>query len=494
MMERITQPQLRHLFARAAFGATPAQLQDTHRQPVRKVVRQLLADSQTFEPLQMPLGTDDANPGQPVMNKNEAKQLMRDGVISREQLKAKIKMAAVAQRDINVQWINHMATSRAAMREKMALFWHNHFACRINQKPKLVLDYVNVLRQHALGNFGEMLLAVSKTPAMLQFLNNQQNRKNAPNENFAREVMELFTLGKSTTGTPHYTEHDVKEAARAFTGWQFTPDGEFVFRERVHDDGAKTLFGQTGTFRGDDVLQLLLKNPQTARHVTTKIYREFVNETVNSQHVDELSRRFYKSNYDIADLMEAIFTADWFFDPANVGAHIKSPVELLIGMRHTFGMVFSDPQPQVFIQRTLGQLLLYPPNVAGWPGGRNWIDSSSLLFRMRLPEYVFKNVNVPIRPKDDGDVNLQPLDRKGAAQFTTLVDWAGFQRPYLELTNEAAADSQLPEALAACLLPWPLHPDQKALLLRQLKPGQSGPDQIRTLATAMMTLPEYQLC
>lgn len=481
--------QLRHLFARAAFGATPAQLEAVNRQPIRKVVRQLLADSQPFVPLTMPYPSADATAGQPVMNRNEVKRLVREALVDKEQMKALIKLAALAQRDLNVQWINQMATSPAALREKMSLFWHNHFACRINQRPKFVLDYVNTIRQHALGNFGEMLLAVSKTPAMLQFLNNQQNRKNAPNENFAREVMELFTLGKSTTGKPHYTETDIKEAARAFTGWQFTPDGQFVFRERVHDDGPKTIFGETGTFQGDDVLQLLLKNPQTARHVTTKIYREFVNEQVDSQRVDELSRRFYKSGYDIADLMEAIFTADWFFDPQNIGAHIKSPVELLAGIRHTFGLTFSDPQPQVFVQRTLGQMLLYPPNVAGWPGGRNWIDSSSLLFRMKLPDYVFKNVNVPIRPKDDGDVNLQPLDRKGAAQFTTVVDWTGFQQPFLNVPT-----AQLPDALAACLLPFPLKADQKTLLLKQLRPGQTEPEQIRTLATAMMSLPEFQLC
>jgi uncharacterized protein (DUF1800 family) len=482
-MERIAQPQLRHLLGRATFGATPTQLVEAGRQPVRKVVRQLIADSATYTPLAL---AADAS-GDMLMDRKEVKQLVQGGQVDREELRDRIKQAALAQRDLNLLWLEQMATSRATLRERMALFWHNHFACRINQRPRLVLDYVNTLRQHALGNFGEMLMAVSKTPAMLQFLNNQQNRKNAPNENFAREVMELFTLGKSTSGKPHYTETDIKEAARAFTGWQFTlDDGTFVFRDRIHDDGPKTLFGQTGHFQGDDVLQLLLKNPQTARYVTTKLYREFVNETIDEQHVTELSRRFFRSNYDIADLMEAIFTADWFYDPANVGAHIKSPVELLAGMRRTFGLRFNEPQPQVFIQRTLGQMLLYPPNVAGWPGGRNWIDSSSLLFRMKLPDYVFKNVNVPIRSKDDGDVNLQPLDRRGAAQFGTTTDWAGFEKPFQNVPI-----SDLPDRLADCLLPWPLKPTQKTLLLEQLKPGQPP---IRTLALALMTLPEFQLC
>ena len=145
-------------------------------------------------------------------------------------------------------------------------------------------------------------MAVSKEPAMLQFLNNQQNRKNAPNENFAREVMELFTLGRATGGMPNYTEHDVKEAARAFTGWQFTLNGQFIFRPFIHDDGEKTIFGKTGAFRGEEVIKMLLDKPQTARFITSKIYRFFVNDTEDTKRVDELARQFQK-DYDIAALM-----------------------------------------------------------------------------------------------------------------------------------------------------------------------------------------------
>lgn len=424
------------------------------------------------------------------MEKKEAKQLMKAGQIDRMALREKIREAALAQRDINVDWVDQMAGQKGALREKMALFWHSHFACRINQRPRLMLNYVNTLRQHALGNFGELLLAVSKTPAMLQFLNNQQNRKGAPNENFAREVMELFTLGKAVSGPPHYTEHDVKEAARAFTGWGFTLEGEFVFRANTHDEGEKTILGNTGPYRGEDVIAMLLKDQNTARHITTKLYRAFVNETATfdkteQQRIDKLADRFYASNYDIGALMESIFTADWFYDDHNVGAHIKSPVELLAGIRHLVGVTFSEPQPQVFIQRTLGQLLLYPPNVAGWAGGRNWIDSSSLLFRMKLPDYIFKNANVAVQAKEDGDVNVQPFERKGGNKFTTQVDWAGFEAAFAKTTP-----AQLPDALATCLLPWPLTPDQRTLLTQPA--GATNP--IRQMATTMMSFPEFQLC
>ena len=481
-MQRSQPAQLRHLYSRAGFGATPAQLEQAGGHSVRTAVKSLFADSQPFTQLELAGGE--------LVDKGELKQMMRAGQIDRLELRAKIKEAALAQRGLNVAWIDRMAGQNGALREKMALFWHGHFACRINQKPGFVLDYVNVIRQHALGNFGELLLTVSKTPAMLQFLNNQQNRKNAPNENFAREVMELFTLGKAVSGPLHYTEHDVKEAARAFTGWGYTPEGQFVFREKVHDEGEKTIFGHTGPYHGDDVMAMLLKDPHTAHHVTTKIYRAFVNETTTpgkteQQRIDKLADHFYATNYDIGALMEHIFTADWFYDDRNVGAHIKSPVELLAGIRHLVGVTFSEPQPQVFIQRTLGQLLLYPPNVAGWPGGRNWIDSSSLLFRMKLPDYVFKNAIVAIQAKEDGDVNVQPFGRKGGNKFTTQVDWAGF-----EATFANTPPAQLPDAIAACLLPWPLTPDQRNLLTQPA----TATNPLRQMAITMMSFPEFQLC
>ena len=410
--------------------------------------------------------------------------MAKQGQLDKEMLRERIRESAQQVRDLNIQWLDHMASGKAALREKMALFWHGHFACRtMGQNALLMQQYGNTIRQHALGNFGELLMAVSKEPAMLQFLNNQQNRKNAPNENFAREVMELFTLGRG-----NYTEHDIKEAARAFTGWQFTKEGQFAFRPMVHDDGEKTIFGKTGAFRGEDVIGMLLQNPQTARFITAKIYRFFVNETEDKKRVDQLADQFYKSNYDTSALMESIFTADWFYDAKNVGAHIKSPVELLAGMRHTLGVQFDQPQPQIFVQRTLGQLLFYPPNVAGWPGGKNWIDSSSLLFRMQLPAYVLKAADIAVQPKEDGDVNTVLLARKGGAKFHTTVNWSRVETAFAK-----TPDADLTDALATVLLPFPLRPEQRQLLETQVKPEQSRPERIRTLTAAIMSLPEYQL-
>ena len=469
--------RLRHLFGRAGFGATPAQVDEAARKPLRKVVRQLFDDSEAVADLKVVEAEENES-------KKQLKGLFRDGQLDKDMLKERIRQNTEKVRDLNLQWLDRMATGKSALREKMALFWHGHFACRTQgRNPLFMQQYANTLRQHALGRFGDLLMAVSKEPAMLQFLNNQQNRKNAPNENFAREVMELFTLGRG-----NYSEHDIKEAARAFTGWQFTPEGEFVFREKVHDEGEKTLFGKTGAFKGEDVVAMLLENKQTARFITAKIYRFFVNETEDKKRVDELAGQFYKSGYDIAGLMETIFTSDWFYATQNIGAHIKSPVELLAGLRHTLGLQFDQPQPQILVQRTLGQLLFYPPNVAGWPGGKNWIDSSSLLFRMQLPNYVLKAADVLVQPKDDGDVNTQLLSRKGNAKFRTTVNWNDFEAAYAK-----TPDAALTDAIATTLLPFPLRPDQHTLIESQTKPGQTRSERIHALTAALMSLPEYQL-
>ncbi|GAB4028335.1 DUF1800 domain-containing protein [Spirosoma koreense] len=477
MDKLIKRQQIRYLFSRAGFGATPAELDDAARKSLHKTVRQLFRDSESVVPLRVVEPEENES-------KKQLRGLVRDGQLDKEMLKERIREKAEKVRDLNLQWLDRMAVGQGALREKMALFWHGHFACRtMGRNPLFMQQYANTLRQHALGRFGDLLMAVSKEPAMLQFLNNQQNRKNAPNENFAREVMELFTLGRG-----NYTEHDIKEAARAFTGWQFTPEGEFVFRERVHDEGEKTIFGKTGAFRGEDVVAMLLERKQTARFITAKIYRFFVNETEDPNRIDDLSEQFYRSQYDIADLMETIFNADWFYDAKNLGAHIKSPVELLAGLRHTLGVQFDQPQPQIFVQRTLGQLLFYPPNVAGWPGGKNWIDSSSLLFRMQLPNYVLKAADVTVRPKEDGDVNTQLLARKGANTFRTTVNWTDFEAAFAK-----TSDTELIDALSVTLLPFPLRPEQRTLLEKQTKPGQARSEKIHVLTATLMSLPEYQL-
>ena len=394
-------------------------------------------------------------------------------------------------KNLNLLWLDELINSEAQLREKMSLFWHGHFSCRVINSF-FQQDLLHTVRTHALGNFGELLKAVSKSPSMLQFLNNQQNKKRSPNENFAREVMELFTMGRG-----NYTEKDIKEAARSFTGWGFDLQGEFVFKKQFHDEGIKTFFGRTGNFNGDDILNILLEQPQTASFITQKIYRYFVNEEVNASHVQWLSKRFLANNYDIKKLLEDIFTSDWFYADKNIGNKIKSPIELLAGIRRMLPLDLDNDQSQLLFQKVLGQVLFYPPNVAGWPGGRNWIDSSTLMVRLQIPQVLAAKESLTIKPKNDDDVNMgmmmeeqQRINKnkiytnKGAS---ATIDW----EPVIKIFEKIKREN-LAQTIANSLLQSQSRIDTG--LLQKYLVNDSRENFVKSAVIQLMTTPEYQLC
>jgi uncharacterized protein (DUF1800 family) len=365
--------------------------------------------------------------------------------LTKEQRAELRKQSREALKDLNLRWLDEMVHSEAQLREKMAFFWHGHFACReINIFYQQQL--LDVIRTNALGNFGDLLREVSKSAAMLAFLNNQQNRKRQPNENFAREVMELFTLGRG-----NYAEKDIKEAARAFTGWGFDLGGNFVFRKQFHDEGEKTVLGKTGTLDGDDIIDILLQQEQTARYITAKIYRFFVNETPDPAMVEKLSKEFFQSGYDIKKLLSSIFLSPSFYEEKNRGVIIKSPVQLLAGLRRMLPMKFNNDEVQLLYQRLLGQVLFYPPNVAGWPGGRNWIDSSSLMYRLRLPRLLHDDEGLVAKPKVDDDVMMGVADKtpKRSGVINVDIEWP----VYVSAFSKTKREELLPH-MAATLLPY----------------------------------------
>ncbi|MBS4063206.1 MAG: DUF1800 domain-containing protein, partial [Chitinophagaceae bacterium] len=410
--------------------------------------------------------------------------------LTQEQRQQLQKKSREEIRNINLEWLDEMVNSEQQLREKMAFFWHGHFACR-NLNALYQQDLINIIRRNALGNFGTMLKEVSRSAAMLAFLNNQQNRKQKPNENFAREVMELFTMGRG-----NYTEKDIKEAARAFTGWQFKLNGEFVFRPQLHDEGVKTVLGKTGNFDGDDVLDILLKQKQTAVYLTRKLYRFFVNEEVDEQKVNQLADGFYNSNYDISKFMRNIFTADWFYEEKNIGTKIKSPIELMAGIRRSLPMEIAMPEAQLYLQKVLGQILFYPPNVAGWPGGKNWIDSSSLMFRMRLPQIVAMKESFSIKAKADDDQDMGRMEEKMQQQnrriagriIETTIRW---ELPYHQL--QKTARESLLTTMASVLWQTDVSKMNKVLVEKFIDAG-SRERYIQTGIIHLMCTPEYQLC
>ena len=399
-------------------------------------------------------------------------------------------------KNLNLTWLTEMVNSHQQLREKMSLFWHGHFASR-NLNILYQQQLLAIIRQNALGNFGDLLSEVSKSAAMINFLNNNQNRKGHPNENFAREVMELFTLGRG-----NYTETDVKEAARAFTGWGANLAGEFVFRRPQHDTGEKTVLGKTGNLDGDDVLQILLEQKKTSRFITRKIYRYFVNEQPDEAKTEWLAERFYTSNYNIQSLMKDIFLSDWFYDEKNIGSRIKSPVELIVGIRRMLPMDIENGEIQLLLQRLLGQLLFYPPNVAGWPGGKNWIDSSSLMLRLRIPQMISDSEELAMKPKDDDDQMMgrvdAPVARKSAdkkskektaagARIISSVDWGTYLKRF-----ELVPREKLLSEISRLLLQTPSGITEETL--KRHTDSSSRENFIKTTTIQLMSLPEYQMC
>ena len=427
------------------------------------------------------------------MGVDEVTRMQRKDLSAEEKKKFR-KQSQEDIKSLNLAWLNEMVNSPAQLREKTALFWHGHFASRnLNiYYQQLLLD---VIRTHALENFSDLLREVSKSAAMINFLNNNQNRKDHPNENFAREVMELFTMGRG-----HYSEQDVKEAARAFTGWGADIRGEFVFRKGLHDDGVKTIFGKTGRFDGDDVLNILLDQKQTSEFITRKIYRYFVNDIVDESHVTWLSERFYHSGYNIKELMEDIFTADCFFEERNIGCRIKSPVELIVGIRRILPMDIENPEVQLLLQRLLGQLLFYPPNVAGWPGGMNWIDSSSLMLRLRIPQIIFAADEFQMNPKADDDQMMgmqdsaEPIRRiKGLGRVNegqmirAEIHWDPWQKNF-----ETISSADLSSSISALLLQSRSGISEKTM--ESYANSSNREEYIRSMTIQWMSTPEYQLC
>lgn len=477
-MPLTNQQKNQHLLWRAAFGPMAENVNELGHISQKKLYEILeKTSSKKTEPLQVANGSLDGLV-QGIEDLGKMQKLTQD---QKKQLR---KQSADDIKSLNLLWLGEMINSEAQLREKMSLFWHGHFACRvINIYYQQQL--LNVIRENALGNFGDLLREVSKSPAMLSFLNNQQNKKQHPNENFAREVMELFTMGRG-----NYTEQDVKEGARAYTGWGFNFRGEFVERPFLHDTGSKTFLGKTGNFDGDDAIDIILEQKATATFITKKIYKYFVNENVDEEKVAFLADKFYRNNYDLKKLMNDIFFSEWFYDEKNVGTRIKSPVELIVGIRRLIPMELQKPETQLLFQRVLGQVLFYPPNVAGWPGGKNWIDSSALMFRMRLPQILTDAQEFLITPKDDDDVMMgkEGVDKKHAArQVDVNVDWDSVVAVFNKTSKE-----DLLKKVNDFVLQTKNSINQN--VLKRYVDSASREGFIKSTMIELMSTPEYQLC
>ncbi len=305
--------------------------------------------------------------------------------------------------DLQRLWLFRMLNSRRQLQEKMTLFWHDHFATsvqgvdRVNAAGRPLIQIQNdTLRAHALGNFKEMVRQIARDPAMIVWLDNLSNVAGSPNENWARELMELFTMGEGSG----YTEGDIQEAARAFTGWTLSRrSGDFAFNPRTHDYGDKTVLGQTivsapgleGIADGDRVIDILFEQPAVARHLVRKLWEFFVYPNPSDSIVEPLAKTFRDSGYEIRPLMGAIFSHPHFMSVKAYRAKIKSPVEFAVQAFRELGIGDPDNLPRLTAFFGLGQNLYYPPDVGGWTSDAGWINTGTVLARFNFMTCVISN-------------------------------------------------------------------------------------------------------
>jgi uncharacterized protein (DUF1800 family) len=343
-----------HLFRRAGFGATPDETLAAAERGREATALRLIA----YE--QMP----ETAPAPPA-SVNDAKSRNPD--------------------DLEAWWLARMITTQRPLQEKLTLFWHGHFATAISKvgQPSLMFAQNETLRTNALGRFDDLLTAVYKDPAMLIWLDGQRNVKGAPNENWGREVMELFTLGAG-----NYTEDDVHACAAAFTGWRIGVDGQALFVPRLHDDSPKTLLGQTGSWSSDDAVRILAAHPATGRFLATKLWKFFASDSPSQAVIGRLAQSYADNDHSIRAMVTALFTMPEFYAQSARTGHVKSPVEFIVGAVRQLHLQQVDTRTFPLYLSLLGQELFNPPNVGGWPGGTNWISAATMLNRFNFASHL----------------------------------------------------------------------------------------------------------
>lgn len=371
----------RHLLSRTGFMPSPAELRPWVGLSAEAAVDKLLAAAQRAKPLKLA----------PAFTR-ESLRTPYGRLADDEARKAARRQSRADTIALAAWWLQEMRDTPAPLAERMVLFWHNHFATSAQkvQQPQGMYFQHQLLRQHALGSFRELLHGVARDPAMLIYLDGAANRAGAPNENFAREVMELFTLGEG-----QYSERDIKEAARAFSGWVVDRETwRAQLRPRRHDDGEKTLFGRTARFDTTSALDAMLEQPAAARFITAKLWREFVSPTPDAAHIGRIAQRLRSSDWRIDVALRELLLSDAFWADESRAALIKSPVELAVGTLRQFDIQLDSALPLVALTARLGQMLFLPPNVKGWPGYTDWINSTSLLNRKRFTERLFRALDM----------------------------------------------------------------------------------------------------
>ena len=424
-----THREASHLMSRAQFGFTPDELDRATREGMNATLQRLTEVQ--------PESTDFAR----------AETSLRQAAISTGSID-----------NLKIWWLYRMRYSANPLTEKLTLFWHNHFAtsnAKVNSVPYM-LRQNELIRTNATKDFKQLLHGMSRDTAMLIWLDGNANRKRHPNENFAREIMELFALGVG-----NYTEKDIQEAARAFTGWHVR-DGQFWMHELQHDDSPKTVFGKTGSYDGNDIVNLCLEQPSCPRFLATKLSKTFVCPDPSQEMIEQLANRIRHHDFNMRPVLRELFSSKWFYLEENRQILIKSPLEFVTGTLRTL----AEPirwTGVIKVLADLGQNIFEPPSVKGWEGGRHWITSSSILQRANF-----------------------------ATELTTTNQFGPLSDTVRQVSSEGS--EAIVNQLGRWLLPDRLDDTLRQELLKFHVSAEGNSDQkLRGLLQLILTLPEFQL-
>ncbi len=476
--------QARHLLLRAGFGGTRRQAMQLVEMGLDAAVSHLVAYD-TVDDTALPAARSDPDIIKPYSAevKLEFVRARRENDLATLDRLRRLRLEGIADDrrqmgQIERWWVGRIIATPRPLQEKLTLLWHGHFAAnhRTVEDSHLMLQQNEMFRRNAAGCFADLLMGIVHDPAMLKFLNNTENRKSKPNENLAREIMELFALGEG-----QYSEADIQQGARALTGY-FVEDNDFSFNQRQHDPGAKRILGKVGAFNGDDFVRILLAHPSCPLFVAFKLYRHFVldlSESVPAESktvIERLADLLRREAYQLRPVLVTLLKSRHFYDPAVLGNKIKSPVELVAGAIRSMALPVRDVGLLCDALSMMGQKLFDPPSVAGWEPGRAWMNTSTLLTRQNTCAYLVTGK----LPYEDG----WSKDRVGFSPASLIED--------LKDRQPAA----VVDHLASSLLARPLATQRRDELVAFLaqRSDATSDDALLALLLLITALPEYQLC
>jgi uncharacterized protein (DUF1800 family) len=475
-----------HLLNRAGFGGSPEQIDALTQAGLdRAVTRMLSAPDDSAQFPKPAWAQPDTSLQMAVLRGSNPETMGADQQAARKLIFRQYQQGVHKQMlDLVGWWLNRMATTSDPLREKLTLFWHGHFATGVTKvRDSYKMWRQNeTLRQLALGDFGSLVKAMSRDPAMLVWLDGGDSLRSKPNENWARELMELFTLGIG-----NYTEDDIKASAKAFTGYKLNPANQsFFFSKLQHNDEQKTFLGKTGDFNGDDVINLILQQPACAEFMVKKIWRFFVYEDPKPELIKPLAASFRQSGYAIRPLLNEIFRSEEFYSPRSIRMQIKSPVDWLVNNTKVLQTTLPPTVPAANALRQLGQMPFDPPNVKGWDGGKAWITTSTLLARYNLSNFILGSGGMAIQPMGKNKKSRPGHEVRSRAN----LDLALLAPAELRKNPEA-----LVKSLSLRLFQTELIPYASQRFIDYLQPHQPdiNDQTVLELLHLMMSTPDYQL-